>query len=165
MPVCLLALPLTWAELLCQCSLSVEWSHFIASPFRPLRNVKNHFQFLGSMEIHNVIINFPKWVLDQIVLGRLKPFQRKKSPKRPHSFSHQVLNDTAAQPLLWVVGPLRQPPTRRAAPCWQSSSISDTVARLTGASFHPSSLPLIPAFLDQSFACSFLFCFSLGRVC
>lgn len=25
--------------------------------------MKNHFQFLGSMEIHNVIINFPKWVV------------------------------------------------------------------------------------------------------
>lgn len=25
--------------------------------------MKNHFQFLGSVEIHNVTINFPKWVM------------------------------------------------------------------------------------------------------
>ena len=54
-----------WPGLKCsaQYSLSVEWNDFIASPYRPLRNVKNHFQSLGSMEIHNVIINFPKWVI------------------------------------------------------------------------------------------------------
>lgn len=43
-----------WIHYPAQFSQSVKWSHFIASPFRPLRSVKNHFYFFESLEMHNV---------------------------------------------------------------------------------------------------------------
>lgn len=136
-----------WNALLIFLICRMEW--FYCFPYRPLRNVKNHFQSLGSMEIHNVIINFPKWVIQPNYTWEAGNHFRGRSIQNVLVLLLH-LNDWHGGAASTVGVATLQLATRRAGSLW--------VGRATAAAtqwidqdnifFTPSSVPLIPAFLD-----------------